>query len=354
MAWQEEGVMKERECRPRTLFGVAGSFVLLAAVHVGAAQDDQPTSSEQATESSHAAQEQGAVAPHPGEVQERGLERAPLSGIPPTATAPLQLVGPTDNLTKVINALALKHKSLTTVITTMPGLQLTQPVEISILFSSPWGTNTRLTQSYQQKFGNRFVYSDPEGEGTLRHLRMDIWLTEPKPGGGHYSYSLSWQADLDPVYDVTVSPLEFALQSDCDPTPFGISNNSEIRFGWHYPDSVSGWNQFSFTTTKGKTVWVQQFAWSRTELTATAIASMNLHLPFILWREYDPQIPLTPVPFHPPESFSNVKLPGKTQLFDVGLFPGQPYPGPEQIRGNTCIARMQYRIIYNLHAYPNL
>jgi hypothetical protein len=45
---------------------------------------------------------------------------------------------------------------------------------------------------------------------------------------------------------------------------------------------------------------------------------------------------------------------GKTQLFDFGLFPGQPYPGPDQIRGNTCIARIQYRITYNLRAYPNL
>ena len=45
---------------------------------------------------------------------------------------------------------------------------------------------------------------------------------------------------------------------------------------------------------------------------------------------------------------------GKTQLFDFGLFPGQPYPGPDQIRGNTCIARIQYRITCNLRAYPNL
>ncbi|MEO8325320.1 MAG: hypothetical protein ABI618_05685 [Nitrospirota bacterium] len=282
------------------------------------------------------------------EVQERGVMQSPLQGLQSGATAPLQLVGPTENLTKVINALSHRHKSLTTVITTAPGLQLTQPVEISILFSSPWGTNIRLTQPYQQKFGNRFVYQDPEGEGTLRHLRMDIWLTEPKPEGGHYSYSMTWQADLDPMYDITISPLAFELRSNCD-----YIGNSEIRFGWAYPDAVSpsARNKFHFTTTKGKTVWIQQFGWTRTELTTVAIMSMNLHMPAILWTEHDPN---PGVPFEGLFHFSVVKLPGKTQLFDFALFPDQPYPGPDQIRGNTCIARIQYRITYNLRTYQNL
>lgn len=286
-----------------------------------------------------------------GDIEERGVPHAPLSDGPPTTSAPLQLVGPTENLTKVINSLSFKYKGLTTVITTMPGLQLTQPVEISIAYISPAGTpatGNRLTQPYQRKFGNRFVYNDPEGEGTVRHMRIDAWLTEPKPGGGHYSHSLTWQADLDPVYDITVSPLAFELRSNCD-----YIGNSEIRFGWAYPDAVSpsARNKFHFTTTKGKTVWIQQFGWTRTELTSAAITSMNLHMPAILWTEHDPN---PGVPFEGLFHFSVVKLPRKTQLFDFALFPDQPYPGPDQIRGNTCIARLQYRITYNLRQYPNL
>ncbi len=51
---------------------------------------------------------------------------------------------------------------------------------------------------------------------------------------------------------------------------------------------------------------------------------------------------------------SIARLPGKTQDFQFGLFPGHPYPGPEENRGNTCIARIQYRITYSLRTYPNL
>jgi len=344
--------MRERQCRPRILFGVTSGFVLLASIHVGLAQDPGPASSEQATESTRTNHDQDTVAPAGDRVEQRGVPGAPL-GIPPTATAPLQLVGPTENLTKVINALTHKHKSLTTVITTVPGLQLTQPVEISILFISPWGTNTRLTQPYQPKFGNRFLYNDPQGDGGMRHLRMDVWLTEPKPGGDHYSYSMSWQADLDPIYDITVSPLMYTLVSDCDTvpiigTPLG---NSEIRFYWAHPESPSGWNKLSFNAVRGHPVSINQFAWSRTELNASALASMNLHLPAILWKEHDPRLGNE---YEGLPLFSKVPLPGKTQDFQFALFPGQLYPGPEEIRGNTCIARLQYRITHNLRQYPNL
>ncbi|MGZ8422377.1 MAG: hypothetical protein ACXWV7_05520 [Nitrospira sp.] len=290
--------------------------------------------------------------PPDGEVQERGLPIAPAHGVQPNALAPLlRYTAPTANLTAVANSLGLKRKSLTTVITTGPGLILTQPVEISIAYISPAGSppsGNRLTQPYQRKFGNRFVYHDPEGEGTPRHLRMDIWLTEPKPEGGHFSYSISWETDLDPLYDVTISPLAFELRSNCD-----YIGNSEIRFGWAYPDAVSpsARNKFHFTTTKGKTVWIQPFGWTRTELTTAAITSMNLHLPAIVWTEHDPN---PGVPFEGLFRFSVVKLPGKTQLFDFALFPDQPYPGPDQIRGSTCIAHLNYKSTYSLRTYPNL
>lgn len=294
---------------------------------------------------STAVEEQKTLPSQDSEVRERGLS--------PSGSAPLQFVGPTDNLTKVINALAHKHKSLTSVITTAPGLQLARPVEISILFISPWGTNARLTQPYQPKFGNRFVYNDPEGDGTPRHLRMDIWLTEPKPEGGHYSYTLSWQVDLDPIYDITVSPLTFTLLSNCDSILGHSLGNSEIRFRWVYPDAPQNpaWNRLSFTTTKGRTVSINQFAWSQTELSASVIASTSLHLPAIRWSEHDPHLGTD---FEGRPSFSIARLPGKTLDFQFGLFPGQPYPGPEENRGNTCIARIQYRITYNLRTYPNL
>jgi hypothetical protein len=301
-------------------------------------------------------EEQQVSPPQDSEVQERGLQRAPIQGLQPSATVPLQLVGPTDNLTKVINALRLKHKSLTIVITTTPGLSLTQPVEISIAYISPAGpppSGNRITQPYQRKFGNRFVYTDPEGEGTPRHMRIDMWLTEPKPGGGLYTYSISWQADLDPLYDVTISPLTFQLLSNCD-----FVSHSEIRFGWNAPDTArpEDYKRFSFSAFKGKRVMIQPFAWARPEVSASA----HLHMPSLRWDEHDPSIP-NPLDFSFPGTFdsqariSTVNLvSGKTQGYSFGLFPGQPYPGPEQIRGNTCIARIIYSITYTLHLYPSL
>jgi hypothetical protein len=311
---------------------------------VQAADQPEPTTS---------VEEQPSSPPQESDVQERGIRRAPIQGLQPSVTAPLQYVGPTDNLTKVINALSLKHKSLTTIITAAAGLQLTQPVEISVGFYSPWGTNSRITQTYVKKFGNRLVYHDPEGEGTPRRLRMDIWLTEPKPEGGHYSYSLSWQVDLDPLYDVTISPLTFQLLSNCD-----FAGHSEIRFGWNAPDTarLDDYKRFSFSAFKGKRVTIQSFSWARTEVSASA----HLHIPSLRWDEHDPKVP-NPLDFSFPGKYdsqakiSTVNLiPGKTQGYSFGLFPGQPYPGPEQIRGNTCIARIIYSTTYTLRLYPTL
>jgi len=294
-------------------------------------------------------EDQASSPPQKSDVQERGIRRAPIQGLQPSVTAPLQYVGPTDNLTKVINALSRKHKSLTTIITAAPGLQLTQPVEISVGFYSPWGTNSRITQTYVKKFGNRLVYHDPEGEGTPRRLRMDIWLTEPKPGGGLYTYSLSWQADLDPLYDITVSPLMFTLMSNCD--YFG--GNSEIRFAWYPPGS--DYQRFNFVTTKGRVVSIQQFAWARAEVSASA----NLRMPRMMFKEHDPPNPLDfsfegTIPIILPQAA--YLLPGKTQVFSFGLFPGQSSTGPDQIHGggHTCLAKIEYRTTYNLRTYPNL
>ncbi len=111
-----------------------------------------------------------------------GLE----GGLPPGGVAdpgsPI-LVAPTRNLTKVANAFTMRHKSLTTSLSVAPGLTLKRLVEISIGYYSPAGTK-RITQSYVAGSGNRFLYNDPEGDGKLRRLRMDVTLSEPKPGAG--------------------------------------------------------------------------------------------------------------------------------------------------------------------------
>lgn len=275
-----------------------------------------------------------------------------------TLTPSGQYYAPTADLTAVATALSqsLKFEGLTTVITTTPGLLLTQPVEISIAFYSPIGSE-RITQPYQRKFGNRFVYHDLEGDGKKRRVRIEAMLSQPNPSGGLYGYMLSGHADLDPIYDIAISPLRFTLVDDCDPI-----GKSDISFGWYPPNisSVPDFHSISFHPSEGTPVTIERFAWARTEVSA----AVNLHMLSLTFKEHDPRI-LNFFDFSfpgiydwlPPISTVNL-VPGKTQDFSFGLFSGHSYPpsGPAEIRGggHTCLAKIEYRITYTLRMYPNL
>ena len=70
-----------------------------------------------------------------------------------TALGPDRHQAPTANLTLVANGLRLKYKSLTTLVVAPPNIPVTQPVEISIGYYSPAGSQ-RITQSYVRSTGN--------------------------------------------------------------------------------------------------------------------------------------------------------------------------------------------------------
>ena len=281
-----------------------------------------------------------------------------------TLTPSDQYYAPTANLTAVATALSqsLKYKGLTTVITLPPGLLLTQPVEITIWYTTPGSPIrvTRQTQPYSSGFGNRFVYHDPEGEGKKRRLGIQVGLTEPnKPGGGLYGYGLSGSVDLDPLYAINISPLTFTLLTDCDP-----AGGSEILVIWYTPDAARYlYNAKSISMSPGRTVVIQEFAWHRTEVDAAA----HLHMLSLGFEEHDPNIDIIP-PYSVPGQWyplmSTVNLvPGKTQYFASEMFSHQytPYTpdrlvGPPEARAGyaTCMAKLEYRITYALRTYPNL
>lgn len=175
-----------------------------------------------------------------------------------TLAPPDRYTAPTANLTMVANALQLRHKSLTTLVTASPNLPLTQPVEISIGYYSPAGTQ-RITQSYVRSTGNRFLYNHREGDGKPRPIRMDITLSEPKPSGSVTTFALQWQADLDPLYDVSIGPFAFDLISKCDAV-----GKSEILFTWYSPDRE--YHKRKFSMRPGSRTTIGQFAWSRSEI----------------------------------------------------------------------------------------
>jgi hypothetical protein len=254
-------------------------------------------------------------------------------------TIPLY-AGPTDNITKVANALQLKAKSLTIQVTVAPGLALTQPVTISIAYVvlKSGGGSERLTQTYDSSTGNRFVNWDGEGDGHPRRVHLDITLSEPNPGGGMYSYNVPVDMDLDPLYDVTIGPLTFKLFTDCD-----VIGDSEIRLHWIPPDSVATTTppQFvSFSTGANQIKTISAFRWNRAEVSASA----KLHKVIVWFTEHDPPGPIT---YTNPRlgNYDDPLVPDKTQ--PVG------YTIPEE-NGQHCSAWIQYTIMYHVHRYPSL
>jgi hypothetical protein len=184
-------------------------------------------------------------------------------------------VGPTPDITKVANAISVGHKSLTTAVIVGAGLNLTQPVEISIGFYSPFG-NERITQSYAAGPGNSFLHHDGQGNGLARQLRVDITLSEKKPAGGVYTFPMASTVTLDPSYRVAIGPLKFTLIDDCD-----LVGNNEIYLSWI--DSGNMYHKRSFTTPTSRENLIKEFYWSAAEVSP----SQQLGLPAIQFEEVD-------------------------------------------------------------------
>jgi hypothetical protein len=209
-----------------------------------------------------------------------GVVRPPVTGQRPAVKdAGLRYVGPTENITKVANALTVRAKSLTTQVKVLPGLVLTKPVTITVNYSSPAGQN-RIAQTYETRSGNRILYNDPLGNRYPRQLTMSIVLTEDNPGGQPFTYNFPpGKLTLDPLFDVSITPLRFTMTSKCD--RFG---SSEIRFMWYSPEAK--YREKGFSTKKGRLVTIGEFAWSKQEVSASA----KLLWPTWAFIEKDPQI----------------------------------------------------------------
>jgi hypothetical protein len=252
---------------------------------------------------------------------------------------------PTPSLTAVANALMLKMKSLTTVLTAPPNLPVTVPVEISVGYYSPAAAN-RITQPYVVGSGNRFVYFDQEGDGNPRRLHLDITLRELQAGG--QSFSIAWQVDLDPLYDVDIPPLRFYLDHNCD-----IVGESEIDLRWYSPDGQLHYSSFSISGYSTKHI--IPFAWSQREVST----QRNFHEPIMWFYERDFSFGGI-AEFNPNFSvdFSAIQLlPGKTQNFDYYLNErslGPTIPPINFIDQGKCQARVTYNITRALLRYPRL
>lgn len=260
----------------------------------------------------------------------------------PSAPTLTRYNAPTANLSLVANAFQFKAKSLTTLAVIPAGLKLTNPVQVSIGYYSPAG-NSRITQSYVAATGNRFLYNDKEGDGKPRAMRLDVSLLETNPNGAPVTFSFSSNLNLDPLYDVLISPLRFTLLKEC--ASFGDSN---IRFLWHTPDTIRP-TQFgdvhsrTFSTSVNKLVVINEFAWVGREISAAIDRRQPLE-----WFHHEA---FSSEFQRLGKDVSEAKLvPGKTKrvqrLLDEVRTGGTTLPG--------CFANVEYTMTYTLRWYPHL
>lgn len=266
-----------------------------------------------------------------------------LPGTPVTpgpSTEGPRYVGPTDNITTIANALNWYHKSLTTLVTVKSGLNLTRPVTISIAYLSPVGSGPdnpeRITETYSISTGNRFLRLDLEGNGTPRRIHLDITLSEPNPGGGMYSFNVPVEMDLDPLYDVAISPLVFELVRGCA----NIGAN-QIDVNWYPPENITSdtWRTVHFATQEHEIFTISEFRWAQQEVSATA----NFRNPVVWYSETGIHGGFGPRP----------------GVSDVNLVPGQThssFPGLINSSGSTqdCQATLNYTTTYTLRWYADL
>ena len=256
----------------------------------------------------------------------------PLTG---TLALPDRYTASTLNLTKVANALQLRFKSLSTVVVVPPGLALTNPVNIRVTYKSA-ATNPRwLQDTYSVTTGFRKFHNDVEGNRYARHMTLEILLTEQQPGNKFVTFPITWEIDLDPLFDVTITPLRFKLNSDCDRI-----GKSEIRFSWTSPDPRYPYQEKSFSTRKGTTVTITGFAWATQEVSASA----NLFWP--QWAFYDDDL----VRFG---AYLGGFGPPTTKLLPTTV---SGYVGRtiKDSRGQSCTADIAFDVTVTIRQYPNL
>lgn len=297
--------MKKRRFKMQSVLSIAASLLLGLAVVVNGTPNEEAAPPESASESapesaaevpSEAVESsaEASTASEPateseaGEVQERAVIRdhrgQPGQVLPPKASggpAPKVLVpgitgpttgtlalpdrytAPTDNLTRLANALRFRHKSLSMLVSAPPGLQLTNPINIRVTYNSASSGSRWRQGQYNPTTGYRDFQNDPVGNRYPRRVTIDLLLTEFPPGNQPITFPIKWDVNLDPLFDVTISPMRFKLNSDCDRI-----GKSEIRFSWTAPDKKL--HKKGFSMSKGQTVTINEFAWSRQEVSSSA------------------------------------------------------------------------------------
>jgi hypothetical protein len=259
----------------------------------------------------------------------RPTQSGPTGG--PSESAPTYADAPSDNLRLLARALRFRYKSTTGVLMVPPGLRLTAPVEISMLWDERGPKPTRATQDYNNATGNRSLFFYPIGNGLRRPVNNVVTLAERTAAGEFVAtYAVRSNVTIEPLYNVYVSNLQFTLLTDCDP-----AGASEVRLRWLTPSNDRG--EYRASTFSGSTLNIAAFARAYTEVGVSAA----LQVPVILFIEEDPNgFYGSPIANSPPDQL----LPGEDHSVNVVVNSADP----------NCQGRIQYGVVYRFQEYPYL
>lgn len=192
----------------------AAAATIMACASVGPAGASSPTA------------DQGAV------VNRGAIARAPMPGDN----------APTADLAKIANAVDVRVKSVTARVAIAGGLTLDHPVEVSISFSGQ-----RVTQTYVSRSdGLRYLHNFGDNGGRGRTEFIDISLREEVSPGHWATFALSRNPAIVPLYNVTISPLDFQLIHGC--AAFG---DNDIELSWRDDGVPAGSGKADFTLGDG-------------------------------------------------------------------------------------------------------
>jgi hypothetical protein len=254
----------------------------------------------------------------------------------PTKTTPIapQYAAPTANLTKLANALVMKHKSVTTQVTAPAHLGLTDPVSIKVQASG------QDLQTYNEAAGNVFLANVPEDNGEIYDDNIAITLTETLPNNQTKSFFIDWRAYIEPLYNVDIGALTFYPVDSC--TAGARSQN--LKLYWRDPENRvdTDGNGMQYVPVSGVEYLGNVFALGQLTRHYTAVGQSTgaLIKPQIAWVDGN--------------SGEAVSWPSVSQSLVVGPNPGYWTELLQESNGENCHIIYRYPITKTLLTYPSL
>jgi hypothetical protein len=268
----------------------------------------------------------------PGRSGLPGGSGSPGGSPSPTPTGGPYANAPTDNLRKVAAGLQFRYKSTTGLMTVPAGLNLTAPVEISVLWDETGPRRTRVTQDYTNATGNRSIFLFSAEDGGSRPVQSVVSLAERAPDNEFIAtYAVRSSVTLEPLYDVSVSPLEFKLVSGCD-----LVGASEVVLRVRYLDDRNmntHVDMYKMNTYEGNRHTFAEFAQAHPEVGQ----SSNFVKPVVEFTEEDPNMFINRIP-----AAGQPLLPGTTYAVDTLLVKKSE---------SSCQAGIRYSVTYQLREY---